>query len=259
VEGDVVLTRRQIERIALKNRVSLFVQERDYVQAAFLSLLYSRAAAFVLKGGTCLRIAYGSPRYSEDLDFNSQLGGDEAYRVLEVAAKELGYFGIGATVRDRRGSRSGFGVTLGYAGPLYDGRDITKGMIRIDVSLRGERVVEESVAVRTEYDDVRTFVVKISSLGDALAEKVRALLVRGMARDLYDIWFLLEKGVKPDLELINGKLALYNRRYSRKEVVERIAGLERSWVSDLRPLLGALVPYDVAARATIQGLRALTE
>jgi len=162
-------------------------------------------------------------------------------------------------LRNRRGSRSGFGVTLNYAGPLYDGRDLTKGMIRIDVSLRGERVVEESVTVRTEYDDVRMFVVKISSLGDALAEKVRALLVRGMARDLYDIWFLLEKGVKPDLELINSKLALYHKRYSQKEVVERIAGLERSWVSDLRPLLGALVPYDVAARVTIRGLEALGE
>jgi len=47
-----MLTRKQIEKIALKNRVSLFTQERDYIQAAFLSLLYSKTMSFVFKGGT---------------------------------------------------------------------------------------------------------------------------------------------------------------------------------------------------------------
>src|SRR3990170_4013856 len=103
-----MLTRKQIEKIALKNRVTLFTQERDYIQAAYLSLLYSKTMSFVFKGGTCLRMAYGSPRYSEDLDFNSNIGEDEAYSALETAAKELEYFGIRAEVRNKRISRSGF-------------------------------------------------------------------------------------------------------------------------------------------------------
>ncbi len=73
-----MLTRKQIEKLALKNRVPLFTQEKDYIQAAILSLLYSKTMGFIFKGGTCLRMAYGSPRYSEDLDFNSALGEDEA-------------------------------------------------------------------------------------------------------------------------------------------------------------------------------------
>ena len=73
-----MLTRKQIEKLAHKNRVSLFTQERDYIQAAYLSLLYSRNFDLIFKGGTCLRIVYGSPRYSEDLDFNSTLNEDEA-------------------------------------------------------------------------------------------------------------------------------------------------------------------------------------
>ncbi len=142
-----MLTRKQIEKIALKNRVSLFTQERDYIQAAYLSLLYSKTISFVFKGGTCLRMAYGSPRYSEDLDFNSNIGEDEAYSALETAAKELEYFGIRAEVRNKRMSRSGFGFTLSYSGPLYEGRDITKGLVRIDVSLRGESVSEDRIQV----------------------------------------------------------------------------------------------------------------
>ncbi len=249
-----MLTRKQIEKIALKNRVSLFTQERDYIQAAYLSLLYSKTISFVFKGGTCLRMAYGSPRYSEDLDFNSNIGEDEAYSALETAAKELEYFGIRAEIRNKRMSRSGFGFTLSYSGPLYEGRDITKGLVRIDVSLRGESVSEDRIAVRTEYDDVKTFIISAASLDHIFAEKVRALLVRGKARDLFDLWFLMEKGVKPDLVLINSKLSLYDKTYSQEEMNKRIAELEKSWTKELKPLLGAVVPYDAAAKRVVDGL-----
>lgn len=249
-----MLTRKQIEKIALKNRVTLFTQERDYIQAAYLSLLYSKTMSFVFKGGTCLRMAYGSPRYSEYLDFNSALDENEAYSALETAAKELEYFGIRAELRNKRMSRSGFGFTLSYRGPLYEGRDITKGLVRIDVSLRGESVSEDRIAVRTEYDDVKTFIISAASLDHIFAEKVRALLVRGKARDLFDLWFLMEKGVKPDLVLINSKLSLYDKTYSQEEMNKRIAELEKSWTKDLKPLLGAVVPYDAAAKRVVDVL-----
>ncbi|MDD5616992.1 MAG: nucleotidyl transferase AbiEii/AbiGii toxin family protein [Candidatus Methanoperedens sp.] len=249
-----MLTRKQIEKIALMNRVTLFIQERDYIQAAYLSLLYSKTMSFVFKGGTCLRMAYGSPRYSEDLDFNSTLDENEAYSALETAAKELEYFGIRAEVRNKRMSRSGFGFTLSYRGPLYEGRDITKGLVRIDVSLRGESVSEDRITVRTEYDDVKTFIISAASLDHIFAEKVRALLVRGKARDLFDLWFLMERGIKPDLELINSKLSLYNKTYSQEEMNKRIAELEKSWTKDLKPLLGAVVPYAAAAKRVVDGL-----
>lgn len=249
-----MLTRKQIEKIALKNRVTLFIQERDYIQAAYLSLLYSKTMSFVFKGGTCLRMAYGSPRYSEDLDFNSALDENEAYSALETTAKELEYFGIRAEVRNKRMSRSGFGFTLSYRGPLYEGRDVTKGLVRIDVSLRGESVSEDRITVRTEYDDVKTFIINAASLDHIFAEKVRALLVRGKARDLYDVWFLMERGIKPDLELINSKLSLYNKTYSQEEMNKRIVELEKSWTKDLKPLLGAVVPYSAAAKRVVDGL-----
>ncbi|MBU4491354.1 MAG: hypothetical protein KKD69_02715 [Euryarchaeota archaeon] len=100
-----MLTRKQIEKHALKNRVQLFTQERDYIQAAYLSLLYSKTTSFLFKG------------------------------------------------------------------PLYDGRDITKGLVRIDVSLRGKKVSEYMIPVRTEYDDVKTFIVGAATLDHIFAER----------------------------------------------------------------------------------------
>ncbi|MBW6518949.1 MAG: nucleotidyl transferase AbiEii/AbiGii toxin family protein [ANME-2 cluster archaeon] len=249
-----MLTRKQIEKLANKNRVSLFTQERDYIQASYLSLLYSKNSGLIFKGGTCLRIVYGSPRYSEDLDFNSALNEDEAYSALEIAAGELEYFGIETEIKNKRMSRSGFGFALSYRGPLYDGRNITKGSVRVDVSLRDEEGAEDRVPVHTEYDDVRTFIVSSAALGDIFAEKVRALLVRGMPRDLYDLWFLLGKGVEPDLELINRKLALYERVYSYEDMIEGIAALERSWGKDMGALLGVDIPFGDVAGYVVERL-----
>lgn len=95
-----MLTRKQIEKLAVKNKVSLFTQERDYIQAVYLSILYSNTRSFIFKGGTCLRIVYHSARYSEDLDFNSDLDEKSAYKILETAALELKYFGITAKIKE---------------------------------------------------------------------------------------------------------------------------------------------------------------
>ena len=101
---------------------------------------------------------------------------------------------------------------------------------------------------------MKTFIISAASLDHIFAEKVRALLVRGMARNLYDLWFLMERGIEPDLELINCKLSLYDKTYSQEEMNERIAELEKSWSKDLKPLLGVGVPYEVAAKRVIDGL-----
>ncbi len=120
----------------------------------------------------------------------------------------------------------------------------------LNISASGQR----SGTVRTEYGDVKMFIISAASLDHIFAEKVRALLVRGMARDLYDLWFLMERGIKPDLGLINSKLSLYDKTYSQEEMNKRIAELEKSWTKDLKPLLGVIVPYEAAAKRVVDGL-----
>lgn len=181
-----MLTRKQIEKLALKNRVSLFTQERDYIQAVYLSLLYSKTMNFLFKGGTSFEWLMG----------------------------------LGGTLRIWILTR-------------------TLGKMRLTEHWKLQQ---------------RSLNILASSLDHIFAEKVRALLVRGMARDLYDLWFLIERGVKPDLELINSKLSLYDKIYSQEEMNKRISQLEKGWNKDLKPLLGAFVPYDVAAKRVVDGL-----
>ena len=139
-----------------------------------------------------------------------------------------------------------------YQGPLYDGRDRSKGKVHVDVNRRPEVVETRRVLVNSEYDDVRPFVATVLTPEHVLAEKVRALLVRAKPRDLYDIWLLLNQGISPDRALIEHKLELYQMAFNAEALQAAIARVRTDWERDLRPLLPQFVAYedvgDVAQR-----------
>ena len=245
-----MLTKAQIQRIAQRNGVGMQVQERDYIQHLVLWLLYSRSQQLVFKGGTALRLVYGGNRYSEDLDFNSELNGPDDVAALrslwEKVVAGLEDFGVVAESRNDWVSDVGYSFDVSFRGPLYDGRDRSKGKVRVDVNRRPEEVETRQELVTSEYDDVRPFVVTALTVEHLMAEKIRALLVRGKPRDLYDIWLLLRQGVRPDTALIERKLALYEMTWDPGGLQEALERIRVGWERDLRPLLPQFVPYDVA-------------
>lgn len=241
-----MLTKSQIQRIAQRNGVGMQVQERDYLQHLILWLLYRRSQELIFKGGTALRLVYGGNRYSEDLDFN----GSDDTSALEALWREvvdgLEDLGIVAEIRNRWDSDVGYSFDVSFQGPLHDGRDRSKGKVRVDINQRPEEVETHRELVTSPYDDVRPFVVTALALDHLLAEKLRALLVRGKPRDLYDIWLLLRQGVEPDLALVERKLALYDRTWNREALEEAMENVRADWERDLRHLLPQFVPYELA-------------
>ena len=238
-----MLTRTQIQRLAQRNHIGMQVQERDYLQHLLLSLLYNRSQALIFKGGTALRLVYQSNRYSEDLDFNGPDDADTLRHLWRDVIAALRDFGIQAEMRNEWESGVGYSFDVSYQGPLYDGRDRSKGKVRVDVNRRPEPVETRRELVTSEYDDVRPFVVTVLTLEHLMAEKVRALLVRGKPRDLYDVWLLLSQGVSPDRALIERKLALYEMAFSVEALEEALTRVRADWERDLRPLLPQFVEY----------------
>ena len=186
-----MLTRTQIQRLAQRNRIGMQAQERDYLQHLLLMLFYARSQALIFKGGTALRLVYRGVRYSEDLDFSALISGEPAAAPVRIAelrglwqavVADLRDFGAEGEIRNVWEGEVGFSFDVSYQGPLYDGRDRSKGKVRVDVSLRGEPSATRRELVRSEYDDVRPFVVTVLSPEHLLAEKVRALLVRAKPR-----------------------------------------------------------------------------
>lgn len=245
-----MLTKQQLQRIAQRHGIGLQAQERDYLQHLFLSVVYTHNQGLSFKGGTALRILHRSPRYSEDLDFNTSLALPDMQTLFQRGTHDLAHFGIVATVRNEWQSASGYSFDVSFQGTLYDGRERSKGKVRVDVNLRPEPVSIERRLVSPDYDDLVPFLLTALTPEHIFAEKVRALLIRGKARDVYDLWFLIEQGVQLDLDLINAKLALYETRLDMTLFHWQIEALSGSWLRDLRPLL-AQVPEFAAVRECI--------
>jgi predicted nucleotidyltransferase component of viral defense system len=253
-----MLTRAQIQRLAQRHGISIQAQERDYLQYLLLFSLYNRSQALVFKGGTALRIVYKGNRYSEDLDFNGPAETPMLQGLWKNVLEDLGGFGINAEIRNEWQSTVGYSFDVSYQGPIYDGRDRTKGKVRVDISTRREKTDTQRVLVPSEYDDIRPFVLTVISPEHLLAEKVRALLVRSKARDVFDIWLLINQGIVVDRKLIEKKLALYEIPLTTQNLDDALDKAKADWARDLRPLLPQLVSWKDAASQIEPVLRKLT-
>ena len=250
-----MLTRQQLQRLAQREHIGLSAQERDYVQHLLVALLSFRSQALIFKGGTALRMVYHGNRYSEDLDFNGPNDVPWLRETWVGVTKELERYGLVADIRQEWPGEVGYSFDVSYQGPLFDGRDRTKGKVRVDISLREEQVVTRRELVTPVYDDVRPFVVTVLAPEHLIAEKMRALLVRAKPRDLYDLWLMHSQGWHLDRAILDQKLALYGRPFTSEWLKDRLTRIAPDWERDMRPLLAQFVTYDDAE----QGIRSLIE
>jgi len=182
-------------------------------------------------------VVYNFSRYSEDLDFNSALSSSKTQEIIFDVVKSLTDFGVKVEFRRvkvfKENGERGVRGDVSFEGPLFTGRPASKGKVRIDVSLRG-------------------FVLTVLTLEEILAEKVRALIIRGKARDLYDLWVLLGSGVSMDFPRINKKLALYQKTFELKEFKKKIREARESWEIDLQSLLPQVIPSQEVEREILR-------
>ena len=87
-----MLTNRQIKILATEFQTTEYNIAQEYCQHIFLSVFYSRPLSnqVFFKGGTALRIVFDSPRFSEDLDFSSNLSIHQLQKLLEETLKKCG-------------------------------------------------------------------------------------------------------------------------------------------------------------------------
>lgn len=78
------------ESFARRLRIGTEMVVREEYEMALLKAFFEsqQGKSLVFKGGTALRLAYGSPRFSDDLDFSaiSAIPDDEFQSLCEAAA-----------------------------------------------------------------------------------------------------------------------------------------------------------------------------
>ena len=121
-------------------------------------------------------------------------------------------------------------------------------------------IVKAPVAKRLvpPYAEILPLIVRHLDVLEILAEKVRALMTREKARDLYDIHFLLKKGVRPDRSLVESKLSFYDVRLSRTGIRNSVASKKKLWKNELTPLLpSGPMDFVTVSREVREGMDAL--
>lgn len=195
--------------------------------------LMSPGMAFV--GGTCLRLCYGSNRYSEDIDFHAGVdfkpGDFERFR-SELERYISDRHGFETEVRSPKDLKkdtvpaSSRVSTWKVIIKTGEGRkDLPRQRINIDIA-RFPVYEASPRIISTNYQDLPdgygTMFVRCSSLSEILADKLVAVPARSniKARDLWDILWLQQKGAVLRPDLIRLKIADHGISEDYKALLE---------------------------------------
>ncbi|MDP2633077.1 MAG: nucleotidyl transferase AbiEii/AbiGii toxin family protein [Candidatus Curtissbacteria bacterium] len=185
-----MISEDSIKNLTNKFQTSEINIRREYFQHLFLSYFYQQSAAsnIYFKGGTALKLLYQSPRFSEDLDFNSA---NISYKGIEEllldTLSQIEKENISFNLKEAKQTSGGFLAWISFEAfekPVE---------LKIEISLREEEKKGEIVGVINDF--IPTYNVVAATETQLVFEKIRALLVRKKPRDFYDLYFLLRKGL----------------------------------------------------------------
>ncbi len=193
-----MITQETIQKLKTQYQTNELNVIREYFQHLFLSYLYKLEGTenILFKGGTALRIVYGSPRFSEDLDFsifnieprNQKEFTEQLFTEVLVEIEKSG-------IRVDLGPKPGPTAEGYYGNATFKLYDYPIVRVEINVSSRNGRKVQGEVD-SVANDFVPTY--NLYHLPQALLvdEKIfDALLTRKKARDFYDLYFIMRKGL----------------------------------------------------------------
>lgn len=191
----------------------------------------------VLRGGMVLRIL-GSPRFTNDLDYVFV-----PYKSKKDVAPE-----IMDCLRSIEGAAISASINSKCLRVL-----LTVGTATIQIEAKAALSAETSLASTRTYSRLYNLpprMIRVAEHSVALANKMAAWNERRLIRDIYDIWFFLQMGVKPDEETLKTRLRkpVYSRLVKKKD---RFPGTTTGEFYDfLRRHVSALTDADVESAMT---------
>lgn len=239
-----MLTKEELKDIARLSRLKVHQQEKHYIQTLVLSSLYSALSdELVFKGGTALFFCYGLNRFSEDLDF-TMVKETPIERARDRIAHDLSLLGVRNRISEIETAPVSVSFKIGTEGPLFT-KEIERCFVNIEISKREAVEGFEVKEIKPVYPDTLPFTVCIMKQEEILAEKIRAVLMRNYARDIYDLHFLINQNIPLRFDVVARKLLYYKKQFSKEEFLKRVYDREAIWEAELKPLvIGKLPPFE---------------
>jgi len=167
-----MLDKETARDLSRKLSIDLFTIYREYLQILFLKYFYRQreSSKIYFKGGTALRLLYGSFRFSEDLDFTSLVQENQLQQLILKSLKALSKEEAAISFKKAESIGDSFSGRIFQELP-----DIKFPLtIRIDFSLREEPVLTgDSSYLETVFPVIPYPYVSHLKVEEMLAEKIR--------------------------------------------------------------------------------------
>jgi predicted nucleotidyltransferase component of viral defense system len=177
------------ERLARELKIDVTQVVREYWEVALLQRLSESAVSrsLVFKGGTALRLAYGSPRFSEDLDF-SLLKDDLGTSLREMACELIAPFPI-AELTDLATKRwthlCEIRITETYLAQPF--------RIKLEISRRPVPGYQTELRLITSPTTPLQALGSVATLRQLYQDKQDCIRDRAAPKDIFDLWFISQK------------------------------------------------------------------
>lgn len=212
-----MITKSQIQELSSLFQIDKFSVFREYLQLLFLSYLYQEKGSgeIFFKGGTAIRLLFGSPRFSEDLDFSTTLRDEQIDKILrrleEKISKEILGVKIVSIYSGKDGSRFRMSIKLADFKYTFN--------IRLDFH-RIELIKNpEASTLATQFPILIFPQIMHLSAKEILKEKFEALETRCKGRDIFDVWFLLSRKIQmPEKGLDKKKIMKNLENFSQRQL-----------------------------------------
>jgi len=242
------MEKSELQTYIQKMNYNLGQLELDYYQHFILSKLYEKFNTLYFKGGTCLQKCYGIKRFSEDLDFNYE----------EIKIQELIDFieNIFETkITNYKKTPFGESFSVQFKGILFNGTQ--QSLCKISFDLREKDTYNKPLKkiIRPIYKDLPQYFLLALDEKEILAEKVRAIITRYKARDIYDLNELIINETKIDFELINKKLKTYNKKFDEKEFEEKLEEKRKIYVEEIKRLTNIYDDFDTCKKRILETIK----
>lgn len=208
---------------------------REYLQYEILKLIFAskHGNAYTFLGGTCLRIVYGTERFSEDLDFDNVGLTQEQFEETAISVQK-GLELLGYTTNIKFTYKGAFHCKVTFPSILYNYKLSPHKEARIFIKLDTEK----------QHFDYEPSLVRIQKLGvDAdifatplsllCSQKISAVMgrKRPKGRDFYDLCWILDREL-PDYGYLEQKLKVNDENGLRQLVQGQIDNFDFSELAD---------------------------
>ena len=214
---------------------------REYLQYKILEAIFESPLAdrLTFMGGTCIHIVHGSPRFSEDLDFDNPGIDRHDFETLSQRVKRALEL-QGYTVELKNTYQEAFRASLRFPGLLYNsgisGHRDEKLLIQIDTEPQGVRY-NPAKFILNKFDVFSR--INIVSADILAAQKIFCIFNRSrpMGRDFFDVVFLLGKSAV-NFDYLDRKISIRTEKELRDRLLLRCSRLDFNRLAkDLEPFV----------------------